>query len=43
MQIHHWALLDAGTLGLIGVIGADHALGRLDHLAALDEANQPLL
>lgn len=43
MQIHHCSLLDAGTLGLISVVGADHALRRLNDLSALDKPNQSLL
>jgi hypothetical protein len=43
MQIHHRTLFDAGALGLVSVVGADHTLRRLNDLTALDEADQSLL
>lgn len=39
VEIDGWSFFDAGTFGLVGVICADHALRRFDHLPSFDEAD----
>ena len=43
MEIDSWSFLDAGAFGLVSVVGADHALRRLDHFPSLNEADESLL
>lgn len=43
MQIDGWSFFDAGTFGLVGVVGADHALRWFDDLPSFNKADQPLL